>query len=403
MRYRYLLVAATLLAACAARDLPQADKAEIVFLDVGQGDAILIRSPEGKTALVDAGPGDILGALRRHGVDSIDIAIATHPHADHIGGMAAVIRNLPVRYYMDNGVPHTTAAYRRLMEALRASDVTYLEPTRRRISLGGVTLEVLPPPTAARTQNNRSVGLLVEYGEFRALLTGDSEVEELNYFLSLDVPDVTLLKAAHHGARDGVTPAWLNATRPEIVVISSGRGNPYGHPHPWALRYYRAVAKEVYRTDEDGEIVITLWPDGKYVVLTERTPMLARSEPVPPGGGLSAVGPAAAGAGLSLWVFADAPGNDHYNLNGEYVVLENGGAEAISIAGWTLCDAARHCYTFPAGAAVDAGGRVVVYTGSGQDGASRYYMNRRRAVWNNRGDVATLRDAEGRIVATYAY
>jgi competence protein ComEC len=403
MRARLLALTLLYLTACAADGAPPADPAQLIFLDVGQGDAIVIRSPEGKVALVDAGPGDILSALRRHGVDSIDIAIATHPHADHIGGMAAVIRSLPVRYYMDNGVPHTTATYRRLMAALRGSEITYLEATARRISLGSVTLRVLPPPAAGEEHNNRSIGLVLEYGAFRALLTGDSEVEELDYFLSRGVPEVTVLKAAHHGARDAVTPAWLDATRPEVVVISSGRGNPYGHPDPWALRYYQAVAKEIYRTDVDGEIVMTVWPDGKYGVLTGRTRTLARLGPKRSETLTAAAGPTAGRNGLSLWVFADAPGNDHYNLNGEYVVLDNAGREKIAIAGWTLCDAARHCYTFPAGAVIEPGGRVVLYTGAGTNDRTHYYMNSGRAVWNNRGDVATLQDPEGRIVASYAY
>jgi beta-lactamase superfamily II metal-dependent hydrolase len=152
--------------------------------------------------------------------------------------MADLLRAIPIRYYMDNGVPHTTATYRRLMETLRASDVTYLQATERAIGLGSVRLRVLPPPAQAEEMNDQCVGLVVEYGDFRTLLTGDSQVEELNHFLGLGVPRVTVLKAAHHGSRDGVTPAWLSATRPEVVVISVGRDNPYGHPSPWALRYY---------------------------------------------------------------------------------------------------------------------------------------------------------------------
>ena len=247
------------------------DVAEIIFLDVGQGDAAVVRSPEGKVALVDSGRGaDILESLRRHGIDSIDIAIASHPHADHIGGMEAVIRELPVRYFMDNGVPHTTATYRNLMRTLQKSDLTYLEATARTISLGSVELIVLPPLSLGGDDlNNGSIGLVVTYGAFRALLTGDSEIEELNHFLSLGVPEVSVLKAAHHGSRDAVSPAWLSATKPEVVVISCGRDNPYGFPDSWALRYYETVASEVYRTDLDGDVTISVFPDGSFEVSTQ--------------------------------------------------------------------------------------------------------------------------------------
>ncbi|MGD8867057.1 MAG: MBL fold metallo-hydrolase [Gemmatimonadales bacterium] len=252
--------------------------ARLVFLDVGQGDAIVVISPEQRVALIDAGPRgqDILGQLRRHGVDTVDVAIATHPHADHIGGFAAVFAALPVRYFMDNGVPHTTATYRGLLEIVRVSGVTYLEATDRTLSLGSVTLRVLPPPAEATNLNSSSIGVIVEYGGFRALLTGDAEAEELNHFLQLGVPDVDVLKAAHHGARDAVTPAWLAATRPEVVVISCGRDNPYGHPDPWALRYYETGARQVYRTDLDGEVIVMIGEEGRYSVMTGKGQTLPR-------------------------------------------------------------------------------------------------------------------------------
>jgi competence protein ComEC len=242
---------------------------ELMFLDVGQGDAILIRSPEGKVALIDAGPSpEIVADLRRHRIEAIDIAIASHAHADHIGGMEQVIRSIPVTYYMDNGVPHTTATYTSLMQAIQSSDITYLEATARTISLGSVSLRILPPP-GLDDQNTNSVGVLVEYGEFNALLTGDSEVEEISDFLSAGVPDVTVLKAAHHGSRNGLTPAWLAATKPEVVVVSCGLDNQYGHPNDWAMRYYSTVAERVLRTDLDGEVLVTGNANGTYAVLTK--------------------------------------------------------------------------------------------------------------------------------------
>ncbi len=251
-------------ASCAASADQKSSALELIFLDVGQGDAAIIRSPEGKVALVDAGRGvDVLALLQKHGITSIDIAIASHAHADHIGGMEHVIRTIPVRYYMDNGLPHTTSTYINLMRTLNASDITYLEATARTISLGSVTLRVLPPP-GWQEHNNNSVGLIVEYGDFKALLTGDSEVDELNYFLELGVPDVTVLKAGHHGSRNGVTPAWLSATKPEVVVISCSLNNQYGHPDAWALRYFEAVASEIYRTDWHGEVLIEGYRDGSY-------------------------------------------------------------------------------------------------------------------------------------------
>jgi len=245
----------------------------ISFLDVGQGDAVVIQAG-GKTALIDAGPadGDIIRQLRGLAVDTIDLVVASHAHADHIGGMAQVLATFVVRSYIDNGLPHTTATYRTVMAALRRSTARYATASPATVTLGEVTLQLLPPPPHGdpTDQNNHSVGLLVRAGAFRALLTGDSEVDEIHYLLTLGLPVVNVLKAAHHGSRNGVTPAWLSALKPDVVVISLGRDNRYGHPHPWAMRYYNAMAPAIYRTDLHGTVTIALFRDGHFTVSTTR-------------------------------------------------------------------------------------------------------------------------------------
>jgi beta-lactamase superfamily II metal-dependent hydrolase len=381
------IAALSLFWACSPASSQQPGQVEIVFLDVGQGDAVLIRSPEGKTALVDAGPGSVAHVLaRRYGVDSVDLAVATHPHADHIGGMVAILLSFPVRYYMDNGAPHTTSTYSHLMATLQRSDVTYLQATQRSVELGSVTIRVLPPPEDGTGLNNRSIGLLLEYGEFRALLTGDSEAEELNHFLSLGVPQATLLKAAHHGSRDAVTPAWLAATKPRVVVISSGRGNSYGHPHEWALRYYDTAAEAVYRTDVHGDITIRGGHDGGYEVETRFVPS--------DGAAILAPGPSAVDP-IEVRVYPAGPE--------EHAVVGNNTARAVAIGGWGLCNAASFCYIFPDDASIAAGDSLIVYTGAGPSGGRSLYMDGQIPSWDDDGDAAVLRDLTWDVVATYGY
>ncbi|HXF96635.1 MAG TPA: ComEC/Rec2 family competence protein [Gemmatimonadales bacterium] len=260
-----LVVALLLLA------LPLSGQAlELRFLDVGQGDALVIREG-GKTALVDAGPsGDILRQLRALGIDTLDLVVASHNHADHIGGMTAVLTGSVVRYYLDNGVPHTTATYRSTIRALAASGAQYLRPTSRTITLGAARMRVLPPPSSG-DQNNASVGLLVEYGAFRALLTGDSELYELDYWLRHDsVPRVQVVKVAHHGSRNGTSAAWVRATAPAVAVISVGAGNSYGHPAPSVVQQWQAAGARVHRTDVEGTVLILANRDGSFVVTTAR-------------------------------------------------------------------------------------------------------------------------------------
>ncbi len=400
----------------AALPLPSDTVLRVTFLDVGQGDAVLLQAPEGQTALVDAGRSNVVPLLREMGVERIDLLVATHPHADHIGGMAGVIQAMPVRFYMDNGQTHSTDTYERLMAALDARpEITYLEAEPRTISLGSAEIEVLPLlPRGTTDHNNRSVALVVRFGEFRALLSGDSEVRQLTHLVGQGaVPALTLLKAPHHGSDNGFTRAFLEAARPEVVVISVGR-NGYGHPRPAALRAFAGVGATVLRTDLEGHVAILGRPDGGYSVARGAQVASARGsgaagvvvEDAVVGAGAAAVATGSAsvmGRELRLSVHADAPGNDNRNPNGEYAVLENPGDTDLSIGGWTLCDAANHCFRFPRGAVLAAGGRVVVHTGSGRNDGERYYMGRGRAVWNNSGDTATLTDGAGATVLVFRY
>ena len=242
----------------------------LTFLDVGQGDAVLLRAPGGKVALVDAGPGEVVHQLREFGVDTIDLAVATHPHADHIGGMVGVIETLPVRVYMDNGQPHTTKTYERLRDALDARPgITYLEATPRTLMLGEVMVDVLPLlPRETTDFNDRSIALVVRYGSFTAFLSGDSGVRQLTHLLDEGrVPETVLLKAAHHGSDDAFTEEFLDVAEPRVVVISVGRHNPYGHPAPAALDAFRATGAKVFRTDLHGDVSVTGFKNGEYEVV----------------------------------------------------------------------------------------------------------------------------------------
>ena len=372
----------------------------VTFLNVGQGDAVLIQAPGGQVALIDAGPDEVVSTLRRFGVSAVDLAVATHPHADHIGGMTGVIETLPVRFYMDNGQPHTTATYRRLVGALDARpEVTYLEASPRTLTLGEVEIEVLPllPPGTTKL-NDRSIALVVRYGGFTAFLSGDSEVRQLTHLVGAGVvPETVLLKAPHHGSDDGFTWEFLNAARPRVVVISAGRNNRHGHPSPEALSAFRTSGAAVFRTDRHGHVSVEGRENGDYevvyggqVAFRADAPDAASPEPV-------------GAAGIRLRVHADAPGDDHRNPNGEYAVVESMTSEERAIGGWMLCDRANHCFTFPAGTVLAAGERLFVHTGSGSADDTRYYMGRGQAVWNNRGDTATLYDGNGAVVLVFDY
>lgn len=245
---------------------------ELHFIDVGQGDSVFIRAPSGQSLLYDGGrsPDVPLEYLRSLGVERVDLVIASHPDADHIAGLAPVLEAYRPRFFMDNGMPHTTQTYARLLEAVEDAGSQLLEPTARTIGLGEASVQILPPPGSPRfDNNNNSIGLVVTYGDFRAALNGDAEAEQFTWWAQ-NVPellvDVDVYQAAHHGSENGDTPLSMSRFRPEVVVVSAGLGNAYGHPAARALQLYDTVGAAVYRTDLQGDIVVFANQDGTYHV-----------------------------------------------------------------------------------------------------------------------------------------
>jgi competence protein ComEC len=245
---------------------------EMHVLDVGQGDAVALRTPRGRWVLVDAGPrwqgGDagrrvVVPYLRRRGGD-VALFVLSHAHDDHSGGAATVVRALAPRLWWEPAFVTTSAGYR---DALAAVATVGTQWQRARpgetLSLDGVRFTVLAPDSVWTTQqtdaNETSVMLRVEYGRHRFLLTGDAEQEEEAWVrerwgdaaLRTDV-----LKVGHHGSRTSSTAAFLKATAPRLAVVSLGTGNRYGHPAPETVEAFLKQGIPFVRTDLEGSIVV---------------------------------------------------------------------------------------------------------------------------------------------------
>lgn len=267
-----LFVLVALLVGCQGVAQTASGSLELHFIDVGQGDAILIRSPTGQNVLIDGGRSDDEAKeyLQTLGVETLDLVIATHADADHIGGLEEVVRTYQPRLFMDNTLTHDTQTYRRLLEAVRDVGSQTVPPTARRIGLGDTSLQVLPPPLEdSFDSNNNSVGVIVSFGDFSAALTGDAEEPEFRWWLA-NIPEllhpVAVYKSAHHGSPNGDSVESVNTFDPETVVISVGLDNSYGHPSEEALALYDSVGARVYRTDLSGTVVVTAAADGDYRV-----------------------------------------------------------------------------------------------------------------------------------------
>lgn len=240
------------------------------MLDVGQGDSILVRSPAGKAVLIDAGEGKarVSDQLRALGVTELNLVVATHPHADHVGGMNDVLLAIPTKMYVDNGLSHTTATYNTLMRTVELRGIPYKTAAVGQVFNldDGIKLEVLAPPATAlrgtrSDLNANSVVLRLTHGKDCMLLTGDSEAPSEDQLVHDGLKPCEVLKVAHHGSEYSTTDAFLAALQPKIALISVGSDNRYGHPGPRTMERLEAAGVTIYRTDLAGGIRLS--SDGK--------------------------------------------------------------------------------------------------------------------------------------------
>lgn len=246
------------------------------FIDVGQGDSILLSS-DGQFVLVDGGPNnagdEVVQYLRDRGVQRLAAVVGTHPDADHIGGLDTVLQAFPADTVYMPDVPADSESYLDLMDAVDAQNLIVTVPeVGDRITLGEAELDVLWPPRGGDEldDNNSSIVLEAQADGHSALLTGDIEApaEEGILRSSANISS-DVLKVAHHGSAGSSTAEFLAAVSPQVCVISVGEGNTYGHPAEATMTRLLNVCGNILRTDRDGTVTIT-FADGQIETNTSK-------------------------------------------------------------------------------------------------------------------------------------
>ncbi len=247
------------------------DNIEIWFLDIGQGDSTLIKTPQNNYILIDGGPGtnvsNAIGKVFNSNIfNNIDVVISTHPDKDHIEGLNYVLNKYNIQYYFINKVTKESELIDQNLYIVNKNNIKNFGLNNKNdFIIDGVIFNILWPTkettNVANTPNNHSISLLISYKDFRFLTMGDADslVEEL-IIKSNKITDIDLLKVSHHGSKYSTSNRFVKSVSPDIAVISVGKNN-YGHPTNEVINNLTENNVKIFRTDRDNTVKIT--SDGK--------------------------------------------------------------------------------------------------------------------------------------------
>lgn len=350
------------------------------FIDVGQGDSILIQSPEGKNMLIDGGKKekgkDVVTYLRQQGIEKLDYVVATHPDADHIGGLLAVLNSISIKNFIDSGKEHTTETYENMLQLILDKHIPFIVPSvGDTIPLDSdLEITVLNTGGNANDNNEASIVLKVQYEDISFLLTGDADAGVEKSMLSEYDLKSTVLKAGHHGSDTSSSDAFIREVQPEVTILSYGENNMYGHPTPEVVTRLKKVDSDIYSTAEVGNIVVKT--DGRdYTVETDS--IRKEEESV---------------ADTPLYI-------SRKDVHEEIVGITNQGEEAVNLAGWQLVSVAgNQVYNFP-NMSIDAGETIYITSGPNAKEDASHLKWTTRQMWRNEGDAAQLLNEKGVVMS----
>lgn len=366
-----------------ATQINPGNELRVHFIDVGQGDSIFIQSPDGKTMLIDGGKRDsgkeVVDYLRAQGVKKLDYVVATHPDADHIGGLLAVLNSISINHFIDSGKIHTSQTYENMLQLIVDKKIPFVVPDKGdKISLdSNMDITVFNVGEESDDNNEASIVLKVQYGEVSFLLTGDADIKVEKSMMKQYNLQSTFLKAGHHGSDTSTSEDFIRAVKPEVTILSYGKDNSYGHPKQEVVNHIKKVKSQAYATAEVGNIVVTT--NGvDYSVSTQDSPDKVEAKKTV--------------STPSIVIL-------NKDLQGEIVGIKNTGDEAVNLEGWKLISTeGNQVFTFP-NMDLEAGKTIYITSGPSAKEGHGYLHWTKRQVWRNDGDAASLINEKGEVIS----
>ncbi|MDI6880264.1 MAG: cell wall-binding repeat-containing protein [Desulfitobacteriaceae bacterium] len=361
---------------------------KVSYINVGQGDSILIQTPSGMSALIDGGKTDQTSTvetyLRNSGVTKLDYVIATHEDSDHIGSLDSVITDFhPTKVYLPDMPANNTYTFADFLNAVQAAGLK-LTTAKAGVSLDmGSDIQatfVGPVKDSYSEDNDYSTVLRIKYGSTSFLFTGDAESASENDMMTSGADlKSTVLKVGHHGSKYSTSDAFLDAVKPQYAVISVGENN-YGHPSADVIQRLAQHGVSVFRTDESGTVVAE----------SNGTNVTFNTNPSAP---VTTPNPTPASSDVEI---------ASIDLSVEVVTITNKGANVVDLTGWKLVsEVGSQTFDFPSGTNIPAGGILKVVSGSNATAGSNTLVWTKLNIWNNSGDPGALYNAQGQLVSRY--
>ncbi|OCS87033.1 MBL fold metallo-hydrolase [Caryophanon tenue] len=379
----------TVLAGCQLTNEPAeaGDTMRVHFLNVGQGDSILIESPTDEYMLIDGGDKgsgkEIVAYLREQGIDTLDYVVATHPDADHIGGLIDVLESVEIEQWLDSGKAHTSQTYIEMLTLIDEKEIDFtVAQTGDMVAFDeALDVEVVYADEQASDNNEASVVLKMTYGDRSFLFAGDAGIEIEKGLLSENI-QADVLKAGHHGSNTSSSEAFIKKVDPEITILSYGQDNKYGHPHKEVTDILTKQQSLIYATAQSGTIIVE----------TDGVNLSVDDADVWQSDGKATTKPIVSASGEQMVTITKK------DAVSEVVTIKNTGTAPVNLSGWTLVSVQGDQRFVFDDYTLDANKSVHITSGDNRRDGGAYIHWSGRQIWANDGDEAQLLNAEGEIV-----